>query len=393
MERDLELKNLLEISRDLASTLDLNSLLQKIVKAAAEMTLSEAASILLYDDKKNELKFKAASNQNSIDKLIEMIVPKESIAGWVAENKEPLFVPDVHSDPRFYDKVEKNLDFVTKSIIAIPLITKDKLIGVLEVINKKETNFSEGDLELLETLGAQAAVAIENSRLFEQSDAIADLVHELRTPLASIKTIAYLLKKQAISDDHKDKLLITIQNEASRLNDLITNFLDISKMEAGRLSFNYTAFDFESLVNECLLMFYPLAQQKHITIKHVLPSNETRIEGDRKKIKQVLINLISNAIKYNHENGLIQITYFIRENRLIFSIEDTGIGIPTQDLNKIFTKFYRSGVIDPSIQGTGLGLTISKQIIENHGGEIFVESKEDTGSTFYIQLPLVQKLD
>ena len=187
--------NLLEIARDLASTLDLESLLNKIVLVAAELTDAEEASILLYDHKNNELRFAAASNVDENPELKQLVVPPDSIAGWTALHQEPVFVPDVHEDNRFSDLVEKAIEFTTNSIIAVPLITRNQLIGVLEVINKRQNLFSSDDLELLQTLSAQAAVAIQNSRLFEQSDLISDLVHELRTPLSSIGTIAYLLNR------------------------------------------------------------------------------------------------------------------------------------------------------------------------------------------------------
>ncbi len=304
-QRYSDLVYLLEISRDLASTLDLNSLLKKIVQVAAKITEAEAASILLYDHKKNELKFKAATNQDIDPEITEIVVPKNSIAGWAAEHQASLFVPDVHQDARFFDQVEKALDFPTRSIIAIPMINKGRLIGVLEVLNKKHETFTQYDLELLETLVAQAAVAIENSHLFEQSDAIADLVHELRTPLSSIKTITYLLNKPEITQENRQKLIETIQNETNRLNYMVTNFLDIVRMEAGRLSFEFSTFDFSSLVNECMLILLPLATQRKIIINYQPDSTQLLIVADRGKIKQVLLNLLNNAIKYNRPDGTI----------------------------------------------------------------------------------------
>ncbi|MAT43087.1 MAG: hypothetical protein CL609_12155 [Anaerolineaceae bacterium] len=387
-QRYNDLVNLLEISRDLASTLDLNSLLNKIVQVAANITEAEAASILLYDHKKNELKFKAATNQEIDPKITEMVVPKDSIAGWAAQHQSSLFVPDVHKDPRFFDQVEKALDFPTRSIIAIPMITKGRLIGILEVLNKKHDSFTQYDLELLETLGAQAAVAIENSHLFEQSDAIADLVHELRTPLSSIKTITYLLNKPEIIPEDRQKLIDTIQNETNRLNYMVTNFLDLVRMETGRLSFEYSTFDFNSLVNECMLILLPLATQHKIKIIDQPESEQLIINADRSKIKQVILNLLNNAIKYNHPDGTITLQHEIKKDKLTFSITDSGVGIPEKEIPFIFNKFYRASSVENEIQGTGLGLSISRQIIENHQGSIGVKSQKDKGSTFFFELPI-----
>ncbi len=387
-QRYTDLVYLLEISRDLASTLDLNSLLKKIVQVAAQITEAEAASILLYDHKKNELKFKAATNQEIDPEITEIIVPKNSIAGWAAEHHSSLFVPDVHKDSRFFDQVEKALDFPTRSIIAIPLITKGRLIGVLEVLNKKFDTFSQYDLEILETLGAQAAVAIQNSHLFEQSDAIADLVHELRTPLSSIKTITYLLNKPEITAEKRQKLIDIIQNEANRLNYMVTNFLDIVRMEAGRLSFEFSTFNFSSLVNETILILLPLATQQKIKIQYHPKTEQHLVHADRSKIKQVILNLLNNAIKYNRPDGTIILTHEIQNGNLLFSIADSGIGIPENEIPYVFNKFYRASSVENEIMGTGLGLSISRQIIENHHGSIWVNSQKDKGTTFFFEIPL-----
>lgn len=380
--------NLLEIARDLASTLDLESLLNKIVLVAAELTDAEEASILLYDHKNNELRFAAASNVDENPELKQLVVPPDSIAGWTALHQEPVFVPDVHEDNRFSDLVEKAIEFTTNSIIAVPLITRNQLIGVLEVINKRQNLFSSDDLELLQTLSAQAAVAIQNSRLFEQSDLISDLVHELRTPLSSIGTIAYLLKQDNLSPPRKLELIDTIQSETNRLNNMVTSFLDVVRMEAGMIQFELEIFDFNELLKDCLFMMLPAANDNNITVLYHIPEQPIKIEADKEKIKQVLINLISNAIKYNRKNGKIWIKYNIVKNLFEFHIKDNGIGINEEEKQKLFSKFFRSKFVENNISGTGLGLSICKQIIDNHNGNIWMQSEKSKGSIFSFSLPL-----
>ncbi len=380
--------NLLEIARDLASTLDLESLLSKIVLVAAELTDAEEASILLYDHKNNELRFAAASNVEENPELKQLVVPPDSIAGWTALHQEPVFVPDVHEDNRFSDLVEKAIEFKTNSIIAVPLITRNQLIGVLEVINKRQNLFSSDDLELLQTLSAQAAVAIQNSRLFEQSDLISDLVHELRTPLSSIGTIAYLLKQDNLSPPRKLELIDTIQSETIRLNNMVTSFLDVVRMEAGMIHFELEVFDFNELLKDCLFMMLPAANDNNITVLYHIPEQPIKIEADKEKIKQVLINLISNAIKYNRKNGKIWIKYNIVKNQFEFHIKDNGIGINEEEKQKLFSKFFRSKFVENNISGTGLGLSICKQIIDNHNGNIWMQSEKSKGSIFSFSLPL-----
>ena len=382
--------NLLEIAQDLASTLDLESLLTKIVHVAANLTDAEEASILLYDHKNNELRFAAASNVDENPELKQLVVPPNSIAGWTALHEEPVFVPNVHEDNRFSDLVEKVIDFKTHSIIAVPLITKNQLIGVLEVINKRQNLFSPDDLELLLTLSAQAAVAIQNSRLFEQSDLISELVHELRTPLSSIGTIAYLLKQNNLSAPRKAELIDTIQSETSRLNNMVTSFLDVVRMEAGKIQFEIEVFDFNELFKDCLFMMLPAANDNNITILYHIPDQEINVEADKEKIKQVLINLISNAIKYNRKNGKIWIKYNISKDHFEFHIKDNGIGINEDEKKKLFSKFFRSKFVENNIGGTGLGLSICKQIIDNHNGNIWMQSEESKGTIFSFTLPLKQ---
>ena len=218
-------QRMIEIARDLASTLDLNELLGRIVQAAAELSKSQAASILLYDELRQELSFQVATNMEE-PVIRGLSVPLEgSIAGWAAIHRQTAIVTDPHSDPRFFDQVEKTTRFPTQSLIALPLITKDKVVGVLEVLNKQVGQYSDEDRETLEALAAQAAVAIENTRLFQQSDLISVLVHEIRTPLTALDTAAYLLNRPEITPEQHRSLTATIHNETQRLNELATSFL------------------------------------------------------------------------------------------------------------------------------------------------------------------------
>ncbi|MCD4674176.1 MAG: GAF domain-containing protein, partial [Anaerolineaceae bacterium] len=317
-----------------------------------------------------------------------IVVPGESIAGWVCRNRLPLIVPDVHKDQRFFKNVEKTLDFKTRNIIATPMITKNKLIGVLEVLNKIESNFTQEDQDTLMVLSAQAAVAIENSRLFQQADHIAELVHELRTPLTSISTISYLLQQPEVSDEERMDLAVTIQEEATRLTRLTTNFLDVARLESGRAIFHPSKVDMRELLKECVEINTPKAAEKKIEIILDLATDLPTIEADQDKLKQVILNLLSNAIKYNREQGHIFIRAYPENNYLILSVEDTGVGIPEDELPMLFTKFFRSQNIERKAEGTGLGLSISKYIIDSHGGKIKAQSKVDAGTIFTVMLPI-----
>jgi len=213
-------QRLLDVARDLATTLDLDTLLNHIVQLAADLNEAKEASILLYEPTKQQLYFQASTDLENVAKMRGITVPAESIAGWVALHREPVIVTDVHQDSRFFGNIDQLLQFNTRSIVAVPMIHKDELIGVLEVLNKHTDTFTPLDQEIMVILAGQASVAITNARLFHQSDLIAELVHELRTPLSSINTIAYLLQRKGVPEPQRIDLAQTIQNETERLNKL-----------------------------------------------------------------------------------------------------------------------------------------------------------------------------
>lgn len=393
-EKNLKILNLyerlVEISLDLASTLDLDTLLARILNAAEEFTSAEASSILLWDEKRQELIFQSASNPKDVAPLLGMTVPKESLAGWVAMNHEPVIVPDVHQDQRFFGKVEKKADYPTRNLIAIPLMIKEKLIGVLEVLNRKTGTFTEEDQSNLLALGAQAALAIENSRLFQQSDLISELVHELRTPLTSINTIACILQRPEISADQRNSLVQTIIHETRRMDELATSFLDLARLESGRAAFHMGEVDITALLEEIIRMNASRAEQAGLTFSQEVESDLPPFLGDVDKIKQVLLNLVSNAIKYNRPGGKIILSAHRQSSSMILGVADTGMGISEEEMPMLFGRFFRSKNTEGRISGTGLGLSICRKIIEAHGGKIHVQSKFGEGTVFTVQLPINQ---
>ncbi len=388
MEKRVEgYRRLIDISRDLASTLDLDVLLDRIIHAAADITGAEAASILLYDDAARQLNFQVATNLD-LQTMRGLVVPLEgSFAGWIVTNRRPVRVANAHEDPRFYQTVEQKTRFTTEALLGVPLITKDKIVGVLEAINKQEGDFTDADEDLLLVLGAQAAVAIENTRLFQQSDLIAEFVHELRTPLASIGTSTYLLLRPEISQEQREQMIHNIHGETLRLNTLASSFLDLARLESGRVQFRLTQFDLLALLKECAQVMQSMADENKITIAIEVPEDFPPVEADRDKLKQVVLNLVSNAIKYNCPNGTVTISAAPGSECWTLSVRDTGLGIPEKSLPHLFEKFFRVGAYEGKAPGTGLGLSICKQIVSGHGGSISVKSKLGKGTTFTIHIP------
>ena len=378
---------LLDISRDLASTLDLDELLNRIVIAAAELTNATEASILLYDEVNRELYFQATTNRNK-PLMKGLRVPVErSVAGWIVSNREPIIIHDATSDPRYYSQIAQAVQIEIKSLLGAPMIAKGEIIGAIEAVNKKKGDFTGDDIEMLKILSAQAAVAIENSRLFQQSDLIADFVHELRTPLSSLNTAAHLLDRTDIDQAQMTKLLGLIKSETNRLSHLANYFLDIARLESGRAIFQSINFDPTTLLNECIAIITPEASKDNILIESNYDENTPNISGDPDKIKQAVLNLLSNAVKYNLPGGKIFVQCKLQDDDLLISVEDTGVGIPEEFLPGLFQKFYRVPGSDRHASGTGLGLSIVKKIVENHGGTIDVESQVGRGTRFSILLP------
>ena len=378
----------MEIANDLASTLDLEVLLNTIVQAAADVSNAKAASILLYDESNKELFFQASTNLDA-RLMIGLRVPVEgSIAGIIITSKQPMIVADVGDDPRHYNNISESTKYKTDSLLGVPLITKNKVVGVLEALNKREGKFTLIDQDLLTTLGSQAAVAIENARLFQQSDLIAEMVHELRTPLAGINTASHLLTRPEISEMQRSNLVEMIQTETTRLSEMTTSFLDLARLESGRAPLKVEEIDLVEMLEDTRAIMQPRMDDKNQTLEWEMPDNLPTFKGDRNKIKQVALNLFSNAIKYNSDRGTVLIKAMANDEQITFSVTDAGVGIAPHHLKSLFQKFYRVPGTDQGVLGTGLGLSISKKIVEAHLGTIEVESEIGSGSTFTVNLPL-----
>lgn len=387
MRLNARYERLMEISRQLNSTLDLGTLLKKIIKAATELTETEEASILLIDRSTGELRFEAASNM-SPGAMATVTVPMEgSLGGWVATTGEPVLVEDTRNERRWFSQVDKILRYNTRNLLGVPMEAHGKIIGVVEAINKIDDRpWTEEDMDTLSTLAAQAAIAIENARLFQQSDFIAEMVHELRTPLAALKASTVLLLRE-IPEDRRTEIIRTMQSETERLSRLATDFLDLARLESGRTRLEMENFEAIVLIKECLDIVRHQADERGITMG--IHGDEQLIHGDRGKIKQVLLNLLTNAIKYNRdENGEIH-CHVVPDDQLGWvrlAVQDTGQGISEEHQRRMFEKFFRVPGSEGK-QGTGLGLAIAKRIIEGHGGKMWLESEMGVGSTFFFTMP------
>ncbi|MBK8026080.1 MAG: GAF domain-containing sensor histidine kinase [Chloroflexi bacterium] len=340
-----------------------------------------------------ELYFEMALNVPSTE-LERISVPIDgSIAGWVVRHGEARVIQDVTREPQFFKQVDDQLQFRTRNLLAIPLKAQGATIGALEALNKYDNRrFDDADIKIMTILAGHAAIAIENSRLFQQSDFMAEMVHELRTPLAALKTTTVLLKSPQVDASRRDDLIDTMQEETDRLIRLTNEFLDLSRLESGRVRLEAQRFELLNVIDECIEIVTPQAGDRDITISASI--EPYLVVADRGKIKQVLLNLLTNAIKYNRPAGSIHISSYLStrhdEPFVEIAVADSGPGINRADQKMLFQKFFRIADTPGAPQGTGLGLTIAKRIVEGHGGMIWLESEVGVGSTFYFTLPAAE---
>ena len=295
------------------------------------------------------------------------------------------------SDTSLYD--QKHGNFIKlpgasiKSLLVFPLVVKNKSLGILEVANKHSSEFNQLDQEILAYFASQIAILIDNTHRFLQTDLVTELVHELHTPLASLNTALYLLQRPDLPDGRHEQISQMIHNEFNRLSELTTSFLDYARIESGRAKFISIPIDLVQLIIESVDIIKMQLEGKEMTISLDLPTEPLMLNADKDKIKQVILNLLSNAIKYTRSGGKIKISARSSEEDIIFTVHDNGQGIPAEYLPRLFERFFRVPNAEKGVNGTGLGLTICKQIIEAHNGKIEVSSTIGEGTTFSVHLP------
>jgi len=392
-----QLARLLEISARLSSTLHLDELLSLVMDVSTELTDTEAASILLLDENSGQLQFVASTN--SLMPADIQVPLDNSIAGWVVQHGQHLIVEDVQTDERFFATVDQNTQFQTQTMLAVPLRTTEKVIGALEVINKRDgAAYTAQDVALMDVLASQAAVAIVNARLFEQFDLLAEIMHELKTPMMAIYSAAELLSRPEFPDEKKGLVVQMIKRESKRLSKMTKDYLDLARLESRRVRMERQPVNLVVMVADVVELARAQAAAQQINIVTALapdvpPAGELVLWGDVDRLKQALLNLLSNAIKYNRENGRITISAHQENGCLHLAVTDTGFGIASEDIEQLFDPFYRIPGSEQAAEGSGLGLAIAHKIIEQHQGQIVVSSVPNEGTTFAIQLPLSAKAD
>jgi signal transduction histidine kinase len=397
-----QLSRIVEVSLTLNSTLDPDRLLQSIIKTAGEMLDCEAASILLYDEKRGELFFATAAGSES-EQLSQIPVPLEgSLAGTIFCENRPLIVNNAQQDPRHYSQVGEQINFQTRSLLGVPMRIRSRVTGVLEALNKRSGDFTEADASLLSIIASQAAVAIQNARLIQalqtaydelsrldklKSDFIAIASHELRTPLGVILGYASFLKDESQGEvsEHAEKVL----NSAIRMRELVEAMTNLNLVQVGATQLNLRPESLKQIVLAACKEIQLTAEAKNQKLLVNLPETTLIVEADPEKLGLAIINLLNNAVRFTQPEGEIIVTVRPMHREAWVEVRDNGIGVPPEELENIFKEFYQvEDHMTRRVGGLGLGLSIARGIVKLHDGRIWAESQGvGQGAVFKIALP------
>jgi GAF domain-containing protein len=403
-----ELKALGEVGQAVNSTLELDTVLTTIVNRAVELSATDGGAIYEFDEVVQEFELRATHGMTP--ELIEAIrdarVRVEE--GWVGRaytSRRPVPVRDIRDEPP-YPARDVMLRAGFLSLLVVPLVRQDRVVGLLVVRRRAPGEFPETTANLLQTFAAQSVLAIQNAHLFREiadksrlleaasrhkSEFLANMSHELRTPLNAILGFSEVLAERMFGEvnEKQAEYLQDILSSGRHLLSLINDILDLSKVEAGRLELELGRFHLPTALDNALTLVRERATRHGITLTPSVDDRVGHIVADERKVKQILLNLLSNAVKFTPEGGRVGLTATVGEGRITIAVSDTGIGIAPEDQATIFEEFRQVGRDDARKQeGTGLGLTLAKKFVELHGGRIWVRSEVGQGSTFSFTLPL-----
>ena len=401
------MKALEEIGRAVASSLDTKAVLATIVTRAVELTRADAGAIYSYDQSRDAFELAEAHEldpalQNAIRAV--RIKLEDSVLGLAAKQREPIGIPDLASAPDFPLR-DITLSAGFHSLLVVPLVGQNDILGALVLQRRAIGDFPASAVGLMRTFAHQSALAMNNARLFREVEQkgrelaianvhkdrfFANMSHELRTPLNGILGFSELLVDGIYGPlpDAALEVLDRIQRDGRHLLGLINDVLDISKIDADQLKLSLEDYSLQSIVETVVATTGSLAQAKAIEVKTHVPPDLPIGRGDERRLTQVLLNIVGNAIKFT-DTGSIDIRVEATNGHFTIAVQDTGPGIPPEDQVRIFDEFQQ---VDNSITrekgGTGLGLSIARRLVDVHGGHIDLQSTVGVGTTFNIVVPV-----
>jgi len=398
-----------EVLRAIAHTqTDAQPVFDTIVRSAARLCDAPVAAVFLTDGR---MLYHMANYGSSPEGLKAQLarfprpVAMDTVSGMAILARTIVHVPDIE-DPSTHDFVQQSgrlLGF--RSVVGVPMLREGESMGVLNVTRREAGRFSDTEVDLLKTFADQAVIAIENVRLFNdlelanrglqaasrhKSEFLANMSHELRTPLNAVLGFSEVLSERMFGElnEKQEEYLKDIQASGQHLLSLINDILDLSKVEAGRMELELTDFHLPAALDNAMTLVRERAARRGIALHADVDERLGQIQADERKIRQVVLNLLSNAIKFTPEGGSINVRAMPGDGVVKVSVGDTGAGIAPEDQEAIFEEFKQVGTAAKKVEGTGLGLALSRKFVELHGGRIWVTSELGAGSTFTFTIPM-----
>lgn len=411
-ERYAEASVLLDLALELGPELSIEEVLEKIVQHIADDLGYAIVSIMLLDENDDYLAIRAAKGlSRKIVETSRMEIGK-GVSGTVAMSGEPLLVKDVEGDERFA-RVQSHGRYTSKSLICVPLKVGDRVIGVLNANNKSRPGpLNEYDLRILSVFAAHVSVSIERVRLYHnlerkareledaygklkvidqvKSDFIINVSHEYRTPVTIILGYLELLKNTLTEPIHMEKVDVAM-DAANRLSGLIDDSADLLRLDTGSTPFLFKESQLHYFLEESVRGQWPRFGLKGVDLSLDLPDRLPPVWVDKDKMIKVFDKLLDNALKFTPQGGFVRIkAESYGEVGVLISVEDSGAGVPDEDVDRIFDRFEQGGdIMTEKPEGTGLGLPIAKAILAGHRGTIWLDEKYKDGCRIVVTLPSV----
>jgi signal transduction histidine kinase/ActR/RegA family two-component response regulator len=386
---------------------DLEAILGAVVDSARQLCRSDAALIYLLDGDVYRVARSSGVPAQVSDYIAAhpFALDTQSLIGRVGMSRRPGQIEDVLLDEA-YGRTDAQRVAGFRTVAAAPLLLDEDLVGILNLWRSDVQPFDERETTLLTAFAAHAAVAIRNAHLVRalevrgaelevasrhKSEFLASMSHELRTPLNAVIGFSEVLLERMFGDlnQKQDEYLRDILASGRHLLELLNDVLDLSKVEAGAMELALAPVDVGTAVEHCVGLMRERATSKNLRLTADVPSGIGPVNADELRLKQILLNLLSNAVKFTPAGGTVTVSARQDGADVVVQVVDSGVGIPAADLDRIFDSFQQAGRAASRVEGTGLGLTLCKRIVELHGGQIDVDSVEGTGSTFSVRLPLV----
>src|SRR5215472_15484785 len=401
-----QLEALGAVGQAVSSSLNLTEVLNTIITQAVRLSGSDGGSISEFDEDARAFRLETVygTSPKVLDALRRARIGlDDTFMGKAAKLGRPLEITDLRAAP-----LDPHLSVLAetgwRSLIAVPMLREGRIVGAMVIRRHTPGRIPQEIYDLLETFASQSALAMINAQLYRRlerqsaaleiasrhkSEFLASMSHELRTPLNAIIGFSEVLLERMFGElnERQDDYLRDIWSSGKHLLELLNDILDLSKIEAGQMVLNRSEFVVSESLEYCLSMVRERALKQGMLLSLEVDPDVGLLDADRLRFRQVVLNLLSNAVKFTPEGGRVDVRAFIRDQELVVLVADTGVGVPAEDRERIFDSFQQGTRSSGQVEGTGLGLTLSKRILELHGGRIWVDSEAGHGSTFGFALP------